>query len=72
MQPNKLTALDFEDIKASINSYLRTRDEFTDYDFNGSTLSYLVDVLAYNSYYSAFMSNMAMNEVFLPSIFCKT
>ena len=67
MQPNKLTALDFEDIKASIKSYLRTRDEFTDYDFNGSTLSYLVDVLAYNSYYSAFMSNMAMNEVFLPS-----
>ena len=48
MQPNKLTALDFEDIKASIKSYLRTRDEFTDYDFNGSTLSYLVDVLAYH------------------------
>lgn len=67
MQPNNLTALDFEDIKASIKSYLRTRDEFTDYDFDGSALSYLIDTLAYNSYYSAFNANMALNEVFLPS-----
>ena len=34
MQPNNLTALDFEDVKSSIKSYLRTRDEFTDYDFD--------------------------------------
>ena len=67
MQPNNLTALDFEDIEASIKSYLRTRDEFTDYDFDGSALSYLIDTLAYNSYYSAFNANMALNEVFLPS-----
>ncbi len=67
MQPNKLTALDFEDIKSSIKSYLRTRDEFTDYDFDGSSLSYLIDVLSYNSYYSAFIANMSMNEAFLPS-----
>ena len=67
MQPNNLTALDFEDIKASIKSYLKTRDEFTDYEFEGSALSYLVDVLAYNSYYSAFMANMSLNEVFLSS-----
>lgn len=67
MQPNNLTALDFEDIKASIKSYLKTRDEFTDYEFEGSALSYLIDVLAYNSYYSAFMANMSMNEVFLSS-----
>jgi hypothetical protein len=64
MQPNNLTALDFEDIKSSIRSYLRTREEFTDYDFNGSSLSYLVDLLAYNSYYSSFMANMSMNEAF--------
>ena len=51
MQPNNLTALDFEDIKASIKSYLRTRTEFSDYDFEGSALSYLIDTLAYNSYY---------------------
>ena len=67
MQPNNLTALDFEDVKASIKSYLRTRKEFTDYDFDGSTLSYLIDTLAYNTYYTAFNANMAMNEAFLPS-----
>ena len=67
MQPNNLTALDFQDIKASIKDYLRTRTEFSDYDFDGSSLSYLVDVLAYNSYYSSFMANMSMNEVFINS-----
>lgn len=67
MQPNNLTALDFEDIKSSIKSYLRTRPEFTDYDFEGSSLSYLIDLLSYNSYYSAFMANMSMNEAFLSS-----
>ena len=67
MQPNNLTALDFEDIKASIKSYLRTRSEFTDYDFDGSALSYMVDMLAYNTYYSAFNANMSLNEAFLPS-----
>tara|TARA_B100001996_G_scaffold56929_1_gene40349 strand:- start:9324 stop:11351 length:2028 start_codon:yes stop_codon:yes gene_type:complete len=67
MQPNNLTALDFEDVKASIKSYLRTRNEFSDYDFEGSALSYLVDTLAYNTYYTAFNANMSMNEAFLPS-----
>ena len=67
MQPNNLTALDFEDIKSSIKSYLRTRTEFSDYDFEGSALSYLVDALAYNTYYTSFNANMAMNEAFLTS-----
>ena len=67
MQPNNLTALDFEDVKASIKSYLRTRSEFTDYDFDGSTLTYLIDTLAYNTYYTSFNANMALNEAFLPS-----
>ena len=67
MQPNNLTALDFTDIRESIKAYLRTRTEFTDYDFQGSTLNYLIDTLAYNSYYTAFNANMAVNEVFLPS-----
>ena len=65
--PNNLTALDFNDIKASIKSYLRTRKEFTDYEFDGATLNYLIDVLSYNTYYSSFNANMAMNEAFLPS-----
>ena len=67
MQPNNLTALDFEDIKSSIKSYLRTQTEFSDYDFDGSSLSYLIDLLAYNTYYTSFNANMAMNEAFLPS-----
>lgn len=66
-RPSNLTTLDFEEIKESIKSYLRTRSEFTDYDFEGSTLSYLIDTLAYNTYYSAFNANLAVNELFLPT-----
>jgi hypothetical protein len=65
MKPTNLVSLDFDQIRESIKSYLRTRREFTDYDFTGSTLSYLIDVLAYNTYYSAFNANMALNEIFL-------
>ena len=67
MLPTNLTALTFDEIKASIKSYMRTRPEFTDYDFEGSTLSYLVDVLAYNTYYNSFNANMALNEIFINS-----
>lgn len=67
MKPTNLVNIDFDDIRESIKSYLRTRNEFTDYDFTGSTLSYLIDVLAYNTYYSSFNANMALNEVFLDS-----
>lgn len=67
MLPSNLTTLDFFDIRESIKSYLRTREEFTDYDFNGSTLSYMLDMLAYNTYYTAFNANMSINELFLSS-----
>jgi len=67
MLPTNLTALDFEDIKSSIKSYLRTRSEFSDYEFEGSALSYMIDILAYNTYYVAFNANMSMNEAFLAS-----
>jgi hypothetical protein len=67
MKPTNLVNINFDDIRESIKSYLRTRNEFTDYDFTGSTLSYLIDVLAYNTYYSAFNANMAINELFLDS-----
>jgi hypothetical protein len=60
-----LTTLDFFDIRESIKSYLKTRTEFSDYNFEGSTLSYLIDVLAYNTQYSAFYGNLAANELFL-------
>lgn len=65
--PSRLTSLDFFEIRESIKSYLRTRTEFSDYDFEGSASSYLLDTLAYNTYYTAFNANMAVNELFLES-----
>lgn len=57
--------LDFDQIKASIKSYLRSNSNFTDYDFEGSNLAILIDILAYNTYISSYNANMLSNEVFL-------
>lgn len=62
-----LTQLDFDSIKTSLKSYLTEQDEFKDYDFEGSNLSVLIDVLAYNTYQNAFYLNMIGNEMFLDS-----
>ena len=59
--------LDFEDIKAQIKDYLRANSNFTDFDFEGSNMSVLIDTLAYNSYITAYNSNMLANEVFIDS-----
>lgn len=59
--------LDFEEVKTALKEYLRSNSDFTDYDFEGSTLSTLIDLLAYNTYYTAFNANMVVNEAFLPS-----
>ena len=67
MQPNNLTALDFTDIKSSIKAYLRTRSEFSDYDFECSGMSVLLDLLAYNTHYLAYYANMLSNELYLDS-----
>jgi hypothetical protein len=61
------TNLDFDQIKSSIREYLRANSNFTDYDFEGSNLSTLVDVLAYNTYISSYNANMISNEVFIDS-----
>jgi hypothetical protein len=61
------TNLDFDQIKISIREYLRANSNFTDYDFEGSNLSNLIDVLAYNTYISSYNANMISNEVFLDS-----
>tara|TARA_S200002703_G_scaffold154321_1_gene156945 strand:+ start:425 stop:2383 length:1959 start_codon:yes stop_codon:yes gene_type:complete len=63
----KFTNLDFDQIKTSIKDYLRANSEFTDFDFEGSNFSILIDTLAYNSYITAFNSNMIVNESFLDS-----
>jgi hypothetical protein len=59
--------LDFDQIKTSIKDYLRTNSNFTDFDFEGSNFSVLIDILAYNTYITAFNANMISNESFLDS-----
>lgn len=63
----QISNLDFKDIKAVLKEYMRSQSDFTDYDFEGSVLSNLLDVLAYNTYYTAFNTNMAVNELFIDS-----
>ena len=59
--------VDFDEIKQSIKDYLRSNSNFTDYDFEGSNLSTIIDTLAYNTYISSYNANMVSNEVFLDS-----
>ena len=67
MPYTQVSNLDFEDIKAQLKEYLRGQSDFTDYDFEGSALSTLIDTLAYNTYYTAFNTNMVVNELFIDS-----
>ena len=62
-----VTELDYDKIRAGIKSFISAQGEFTDYDFEGSTISHLVDILAYNTYQNAFYSSMVGNEMFLDS-----
>lgn len=57
--------LDFDSIKESIKDYLRANSNFTDYDFEGSNLSILIDLLAYTTYVNSYNTNMVANESFL-------
>ena len=59
--------VDFDQIKTSIKDYLRSNSNFTDYDFEGSNLSAIIDTLAYNTYISSYNANMVTNEVFIDS-----
>ena len=63
----KFTNLDFDQIRVQIKSYLRANSNFKDFDFEGSNFSVLIDTLAYNTYITAFNSNMIVNESFLDS-----
>ncbi len=60
-----ITELDFGLIKSNLKAYLQQQSKFTDYNFNGSNISVLLDVLAYNTHYNAFYVNMIGNEMFL-------
>ena len=63
----QFTNLDFNDLRAQIKDYLRSNSNFTDFDFEGSNFSILIDTLAYNSYITAYNTNMAVNESFIDS-----
>jgi len=67
MPLTQFTNLDFDQIKTQIKDYLRANSNFTDFDFEGSNMSVLIDTLAYNSYITAYNSNMVANEVFIDS-----
>jgi len=67
MADQTFTNLDFENVKASLKSYLKAQDRFKDYDFEGSNMNVLLDVLAYNTFQNNFYTNMAISEMFLDS-----
>ena len=67
MPITKFTNLDFDQIRTQIKDYLRSNSDFSDFDFDGSNFSVLIDTLAYNTYITAFNSNMIVNESFLDS-----
>jgi hypothetical protein len=67
MSLTQFTNLDFDQIKVSIRDYLRASSEFTDYDFEGSNFSILINTLAYNTYINSYNANAIANEVFLDS-----
>ena len=67
MSFNQFTNLDFADLRAQIKDYLRVNSDFADFDFEGSNFSTLIDLLAYNTYITAYNTNMAVNEAFLDS-----
>ena len=63
----QFTSLDFDQIKVQIKNYLRANSNFSDFDFEGSNFSVLIDTLAYNTYINAFNENLVVNESFLDS-----
>jgi hypothetical protein len=63
----QVSELDFDQIKNNLKNFMKGQSQFTDYDFEGSGLSVLLDVLAYNTHYNALYTNLAVNEMFLDS-----
>ncbi len=67
MPLSNFTNLDFNQVKSTLREYLKENSSFTDYDFEGSNLSTILDVLAYNTYITSYNANMVANEVFIDS-----
>ena len=66
-----ITELDFDSIKSQLKTYLQTQTQFKDYNFEGSNMSAMLDVLAFNTFQNNFYTNMTMNEMFLDSAVLK-
>ena len=60
-----VSEFDFDDVKDNLKTFLRAQTEFTDYDFEGAGINILLDILAYNTHYLGFNSNMLANEMFI-------
>ena len=69
MSQHKLNVseLDFDKIKTNLKTFLQSQTQFQDYDFEGSGLSILIDVLSYNTHYLSYIANMSTNEIYLDS-----
>ena len=67
MPLSNFSNLDFNQVKTTLREYLKENSDFTDYDFEGSNLSSILDVLAYNTYITSYNANMVANEVFIDS-----
>ena len=63
----QISELDFDKIKANLKTFLQSQTQFQDYDFDGSSLSILLDVLSYNTHYLSYIANMSTNELYLDS-----
>ena len=63
----QVSALDFDGVKAAFRAFLKNQDQFNTYDFEGSGMSVLLDVLAYNTHYNAMAAHFSLNEAFLDS-----
>lgn len=72
MSQLRISELDFDDIKTNLKSFLQSQSEFSDFDFEGSGLNVLLDILAYNTHYNAFYGNMLLTESFLDSAVKRT
>jgi len=68
----RIAELDFGTIKSNLKTFLKAQNEFSDYDFEGSGLSTLIDLLSYNTHYNAYLANMLVNEMFLDSAVKRT
>ena len=68
----KVDALDFDTIKTNLKSFLKSQDKFKDYDFDGSGLSVLLDILAYNTHYQGFYAQQLANEAFIGTAVTKS